>query len=65
MEGEPLVTTREAARALGVSMRALQHWARTGQIRPALVTPGGSYRWRVSDVERQLAELREQRERDE
>lgn len=62
---EELVGTREAARRLGISMRALQHWARTGQVKPALVTPGGVYRWRVSEVERQLAELRERRERGE
>lgn len=51
----PYVTTGEAAKALGVSIRSLQQWAKDGLILPDYVTPGGHMRW---DVERVRAELR-------
>jgi len=52
----PYVTTGEAARLLGVSIRSLQQWAKDGLIEPDHVTPGGHMRW---DVERVRAELRQ------
>ncbi|AEA27944.1 regulatory protein MerR [Pseudonocardia dioxanivorans CB1190] len=51
----PYVSTGEAARALGVSMRSLQQWAKDGLIEPDFRTVGGHMRW---DVERVRAELR-------
>ncbi|MFR9807418.1 helix-turn-helix domain-containing protein [Pseudonocardia sp. RS010] len=41
------MSTGEAARALGVSIRSLQQWARDGHVTPDYVTPGGHYRWDV------------------
>lgn len=51
----PYVTTGQAARLLGVSIRSLQQWAKDGQIEPDYVTPGGHMRW---DVDRLREELR-------
>lgn len=56
---ERLVSTGEAARALGISRRTLAHYAKTGQLQPSLVLPSGYYRWDVEDIRRQLRELRE------
>ncbi|GAA5121761.1 helix-turn-helix domain-containing protein [Pseudonocardia adelaidensis] len=67
MAEERLVSTGEAARALGVSSRSLARWAREGRLVPALVTPGGDkrpgqYRWLLSDLREQLLKLRTQPE---
>ncbi|MGH3814189.1 MAG: MerR family DNA-binding transcriptional regulator [Pseudonocardiaceae bacterium] len=62
MPDEPLITTGEVARRLGVTTSAIGRWVQRGLLTPAVVTPGGRYRWRWSDIERQL---REQRQRDE
>lgn len=59
---EPLITTGEVARRLGVTTSAIGGWVQRGQLTPAIITPGGRYRWRWSQVEHQL---REQRQRDE
>jgi DNA-binding transcriptional MerR regulator len=48
-----LLSTGEAAKALGLSSRSLARWAKEKQVTPSLVTPGGQYRW-------DLARLREQ-----
>ena len=59
-----LVSTGEAARALGIARRTLSHYAQTKQLIPALVLPSGRYKWDLDDVRRQLravGELREQR----
>jgi DNA-binding transcriptional MerR regulator len=50
-----LVSTGEAARALGMDRRSLQRWAKDGLIEPDAVTPGGHMRW---DVERLRTDLR-------
>ena len=42
---EPLLSTGEAARALGISRRTLAHYAKTGQLEPTLVLPSGYYKW--------------------
>ncbi|MQA13005.1 MAG: MerR family transcriptional regulator [Pseudonocardiaceae bacterium] len=57
-----LVTTGQAARALGIDSSTLARWARSGMVKPDLVTAGGHARW---DVDRLRAELQEMRERDE
>lgn len=59
-----LLTSGELARALGISHRSITHYAKTGQLDPALTTPGGQYRWDLDDVKRQLRELNERRRRD-
>lgn len=50
----PLVTTPEAARALGLSARTLQRYVTRGLIVPHLLLPSGRYRW---DVDRLRAEI--------
>ncbi len=60
MQEESLLTTAEAAKQLKVSTRALQKWAHDGRVRPTMTLPSGHYRWRMSDLYRQL----ERRERD-
>jgi excisionase family DNA binding protein len=59
---EPLITTGEVARRLGVTTSVVDRWVQRGMLSPAVRTPGGRYRWKWADVERQL---REQRQRDE
>jgi len=49
------VTTGELAKALGVSVRAIQMWVEKGLIEPDYRTPGGHMRW---DVDRLREELR-------
>ncbi|HXV93944.1 MAG TPA: MerR family DNA-binding transcriptional regulator [Pseudonocardia sp.] len=61
MPKKRLVTTGEAAAALGVSLRALQQWRQAGLVLPDVVTPGGHARW---DVDRLRWELRDKRRRD-
>ncbi|SNR47962.1 MerR HTH family regulatory protein [Haloechinothrix alba] len=53
-----LHSTGEVARELGVSTRALSRWAKEGSLTPALVTPGGRYKWDLEDVRRQLRDMR-------
>lgn len=58
MNAERLLTTGELAKALGISQRSVARYAQTGQLEPALVTPGGQYRWDLDDVHRQLKAMR-------
>ncbi|MDQ0378549.1 MerR family transcriptional regulator [Amycolatopsis thermophila] len=55
------VGSGELAAELGLSRRSISRYAERGWIRPALVTPGGQYRWDVEDVRKQLDALRERR----
>ncbi|MGQ0773516.1 MAG: MerR family DNA-binding transcriptional regulator [Pseudonocardiales bacterium] len=66
-DDDPLITTGEVAKRLGVTPGAVGKWARTGMLTPAITTPGGRYRWRWSEVEQQMRErqLREKRQRGE
>lgn len=48
------MTTGAAARALGVSHRVLLNWAEAGTVTPAWTTPGGQFRWVITDLRRQL-----------
>jgi DNA-binding transcriptional MerR regulator len=55
-----LVSTGEAAEALGIARRTLSRYAREGRVTPAVVLPGRArdhYRWDVADLRRQLREL--------
>lgn len=54
--------TGDAAKAVGVDVRTLQRWAKTGLVEPHGYTAGGHMRW---DVDRLRAELREMQQRDE
>lgn len=61
---ERLVSTGEAAKALSVSRTTLSRWIREERVTPTSWTAGGHARWDVSDLQRQLDELRK-RQRDE
>lgn len=55
-----LVSTGEAAEALGIARRTLSRYAREGRVTPPVVLPGRArdhYRWDVDDLRRQLREL--------
>jgi excisionase family DNA binding protein len=60
-EDDPLLTTAELARRLGVSARAVNQWMQNGDITPELITPGRHARWREGRVREQLRVLAEQR----
>jgi excisionase family DNA binding protein len=45
-----LVSSREAARLLGVSQATLNRAVREGRVRPAAVTPGGHRRFDISEL---------------
>ena len=51
-----LVTTGEAARALGVDASTLWRWVQAGIVTPTRRTAGGHYRWDVAELEEQLDE---------
>jgi len=56
VEDGRLLSTGEAARALGLTSRSLTRWAKEGRVTPAMVTPGGQYRFRLDDLRRELRE---------
>jgi excisionase family DNA binding protein len=60
--GERYVTTAEAARVLGVDRSTVSRYVRAGWLVPTRVLPSGHYRWLLSDLERQLKELRQRGE---
>lgn len=59
MADERLLTSGELAKALGISQRSIARYAQMGQLEPALVTPGGQYRWKLDEVREQLRQRRE------
>ncbi|MGI5129641.1 helix-turn-helix domain-containing protein [Pseudonocardia sp. CA-107938] len=70
MSGSSLVSTPEAAKALGISARTLNRYAAEGKLVPAGVLAGpqrARYRWDVEDLRRQFRELavRQREQRDE
>lgn len=56
MADQRLLSTGDAARALGLSARSLARWAKEGRVTPAMVTPGGRYRFVLDDLRRELRE---------
>jgi predicted site-specific integrase-resolvase len=56
---EPLLSSGEVARRIGVAPATISAWVRQGRLAPTVVTMGGRYRWRWSDVERQMREQRQ------
>jgi excisionase family DNA binding protein len=56
--GEQLVSSKEAARLLGVSQPTLNRAVREGRVRPAAVTPGGHRRFATSELFESLRSAR-------
>ena len=56
---EPLLTSADVAKRFAVTTRAVTNWVRQGKLTPAIVTPGGRYRFRWSEVEEQVRIARE------
>lgn len=52
-----LVSTPDAARALGISARTLQRYVRAGHITPDLTLASGQYRWNVDRLRDQINRL--------
>jgi DNA-binding transcriptional MerR regulator len=58
-----LVSTGEAARAIGVSRRTLTRYVTDGLLTPDMTLPSGRHRWDVERLREQMRELaRRQRE---
>ncbi|QUG99808.1 MerR family transcriptional regulator [Saccharopolyspora erythraea] len=57
----PLITSTELANKLGLSRRTISLYAKRGLITPALITPGGQYRWVHDDVVAEMRKLAEER----
>jgi DNA-binding transcriptional MerR regulator len=51
---EPLVSTGEAARLLGLNPRTLARYVDRGWITPDLTLPTGQYRWNVENLRKQI-----------
>ncbi|MGD9527760.1 MAG: helix-turn-helix domain-containing protein [Pseudonocardia sp.] len=55
--GPRLISTTQAAKALGISQSTLSRWTKAGYVRPAQRTIGGHMRWDLDDLRRQVAEI--------
>lgn len=49
-----LVSTEQAADAIGVDRTTLFRWVGKGKVLPAYTTPGGHMRWDIDDLKRQI-----------
>jgi DNA-binding transcriptional MerR regulator len=49
-----MLSTGEAAKAIGVSPRSLSRWTSEGLIEPSLVTPGGQFRFDLDELKAQM-----------
>jgi excisionase family DNA binding protein len=58
-ELEPLLTSGDVAKRLGVAVATISAWVRQGRLTPAVTTMGGRYRFRWSEVQDQLRAARE------
>jgi excisionase family DNA binding protein len=63
-EAERLLSTGEAAKALGLSRRTLSRYAADGRLTPAVKAPGlrAHYWWDLDDLRRQLRALGQREE---
>jgi DNA-binding transcriptional MerR regulator len=52
--GEPLLTQRQAAAYLNVSIRTMQRWRRQGIGPPSIRLPNGYLRYRPADLDEWL-----------
>jgi excisionase family DNA binding protein len=51
---EPLLSSGDVAKRLGVSRRTVSEWVRRGRLVPTWTTLGGRHRFRWSDVQVQI-----------
>jgi len=51
----PLLSQRDAARLLGLSVRTLERWRVSGEVALCFVKLGNSVRYRLEDIERCVA----------
>ncbi len=49
-----MLTTREAADAIGIALKTLQKYVREGRVVPTIRLPGGQMRWDLDDLKDQL-----------
>jgi predicted site-specific integrase-resolvase len=56
---EPLISSGDVARRLGVATGTISRWVRDGTLVPAFITPGGRSRFLWSQVQAQLRERRD------
>jgi excisionase family DNA binding protein len=63
-EADRLLSTGEAAKALGLSRRTLSRYAAEGRLAPAVKAPGrrAHYWWDLDDLRRQLRALGQREE---
>nr|WP_232292717.1 helix-turn-helix domain-containing protein [Saccharopolyspora erythraea] len=59
-----LISTGELAKTLGLSRSSIARYAADGRLTPALITPGGQYRWDLDDVKDQFRKLAQDRRND-
>lgn|SRR4051812_3957355 len=59
---EPLLSSGEIARRIGVAPATISAWVRQGRLVPTITTMGGRYRWHWSDVQRQMREQQQSNE---
>lgn len=50
-----LITTSQIAELAKVDPSAVRMWVKKGKLKPAIKTPGGHYRFRLTDVEALLS----------
>lgn len=53
------LTTTQVAEVFRVDSSAVRRWVAKGQLKPAITTAGGHYRFRRDDVERLREHLRD------
>ncbi|QRK93859.1 helix-turn-helix domain-containing protein [Saccharopolyspora erythraea] len=58
------MSTGELAKTLGLSRSSIARYAVDGRLTPALITPGGQYRWDLDDVKDQFRKLAQDRRND-
>jgi predicted site-specific integrase-resolvase len=55
----PLISTGQAAKALGITRTTLGDWWRAGLVEPSEVTAGGHGRWNLDKLRADLRRVRE------
>ncbi|WP_445942252.1 helix-turn-helix domain-containing protein [Pseudonocardia sp. T1-2H] len=56
-DGGNLLSTSQAARAIGVHQTTLSRWVKAGYVKPAQKTIGGHMRWDLDALREQVAQL--------